>query len=397
VVASTAAVAVVSAGAGALVLATQPDHSAASSLASALATSPNVPAANPPAPHPSGSSAPVGSVEQVAAKVVPSVVKLQIDMGNGSEEGSGIVLDPDGLILTNNHVVAALNGAPAGDGGPGGQDESGGPIAPSGQQAQDGQGMKATVTLSDGRTAPFSVVGADPSSDIAVVRAQGLSGLTPIALGSSKDLEVGQNVVAIGSPLGLQGTVTTGIVSALDRPVSTGGEGSGQNTVLDAIQTDAAINPGNSGGALVNMNGELIGVNSAIASLGGGGGGNSPGAQSGSIGLGFAIPVDQAKRIADELVSTGTATHASLGVQLSNDPSANGAAIAQVVGGGPAAAAGVPDGVVVTKVDDHVIDSAEALVAAVRSKAPGDQVTLTYQDPDGASQTTPVTLGAAQR
>ena len=130
--------------------------------------------------------------------------------------------------------------------------------------------MKATVTFSDGRTAPFSVVGADPSSDIAVVRAQGVSGLTPIALGSSKDLKVGQNVVAIGSPLGLQGTVTTGIISALNRPVATGGEGADQNTVLDAIQTDAAINPGNSGGALVNMNGELIGVNSAIASLGGG-------------------------------------------------------------------------------------------------------------------------------
>jgi putative serine protease PepD len=388
---------VVSAGAGALVLAIQPDRSAASSLASALVTAPNVPAATPPAAHPSASAAPAGSVEQVAAKVVPSVVKLQIDMGNGSEEGSGIVLDPDGLILTNNHVVAALNGAAAGDGGPDAQDESGGQATPSGQQAQDGQAMKATVTLSDGRTAPFSVVGADPSSDIAVVRAQGLSGLTPIALGSSKDLKVGQNVVAIGSPLGLQGTVTTGIVSALDRPVSTGGEGSGQNTVLDAIQTDAAINPGNSGGALVNMNGELIGVNSAIASLGGGGGGNSPGAQSGSIGLGFAIPVDQAKRIADELASTGTATHASLGVQLSNDPSANGAAIAQVVGGGPAAAAGVPDGVVVTKVDDHVIDSAEALVAAVRSKAPGDQVTLTYLNPAGASQSTPVTLGVAQQ
>jgi putative serine protease PepD len=382
------AIALVSAGVGGGVATlVRPDRPTIST--SAIGAAPTVPAA----------SLPAGSVEQVAAKVVPSVVKLETDMGKQSEEGSGIILSSDGLILTNNHVVAALNGAPAGEDGSGGQDESGAPVAPSGQQAQDGQAMKATVTLSDGRTAPFSVVGADPSSDIAVVRAQGLSGLTPIALGSSKDLKVGQNVVAIGSPLGLQGTVTTGIVSALDRPVSTGGEGgSAQNTVLDAIQTDAAINPGNSGGALVNMNGELIGVNSAIASLGGGGGGgNSPAAQSGSIGLGFAIPVDQAKRIADELVSTGTATHASLGVQLSNDPSANGAAIAQVVGGGPAAAAGVPDGVVVTKVDDHVIDSAEALVAAVRSKAPGDQVTLTYQDPDGASQTTPVTLGAAQQ
>ena len=391
VITGAAVVAVVSAGAGAVVLVNQPDRSAANGLASALATAPNAPSARPPA-----SGAPAGSVEQVAAKVVPSVVKLEIDMGAQSEEGSGIILDSDGLILTNNHVVAALNGAPAGEAVPGGQDESGGQAAPSGQQAPGGQAVQATVTLSDGRTAPFSVVGADPSSDIAVVRAQGVSGLTPIALGSSKDLKVGQNVVAVGSPLGLQGTVTTGIVSALDRPVSTGGDGPDQNAVLDAIQTDAAINPGNSGGALVNMNGELIGVNSAIASLGGGGG-SSPGAQSGSIGLGFAIPVDQAKRIADELASTGTATHASLGVQLSNDSGAHGAAIAQVLGGGPAATAGVPDGVVVTKVDDHVIDSAEALVAAVRSKAPGDEVMLTYLDPAGTSQTTPVTLGAAQQ
>jgi putative serine protease PepD len=400
VVASAAAVVAVSAGAGAVVLANHPDHSAASGLASAVAAAPSqTPAGKPVA------GAPAGSVEQVAAKVMPSVVKLQLDMGGGqSEEGSGIVLSSDGLILTNNHVVAALNGSAAGanapDGpqfpdGSGGQGVPGDQAAPSAQEAPGGQAMKATVTLSDGRTAPFTVAGADPSSDIAVVRAQGLSGLTPITLGSSKDLKVGENVVAIGSPLGLQGTVTTGIISALDRPVSTGGEGSDQNTVLDAIQTDASINPGNSGGALVNMNGELIGVNSAIASLGGGGG--SPGAQSGSIGLGFAIPSDQAKRIADELVSTGTATHASLGVQLSNDASANGAAIAQVVGGGPAAAAGVPNGAVVTKVDDHVIDSAEALVASVRSKAPGDNVALTYADSTGATQTVQVTLGQAQQ
>jgi putative serine protease PepD len=255
--------------------------------------------------------------------------------------------------------------------------------------------MKATVTLADGRTAPFSVVGADPSSDIAVVRAQGLSGLTPIAIGSSSDLKVGQNVVAVGSPLGLEGTVTTGIVSALDRPVATAGEGQGQATVLNAIQTDAAINPGNSGGALVDMNGRLIGVNSAIASMGGGS--SSAGGQSGSIGLGFAIPVDQAKRIATELVSTGTATHASLGVQLSDDPSASGATVAQVVDGGPAAAAGVPNGVVVTKVDGRVVDGPEALVAAVRSKAPGDEVALTYQDPSGSSETKQVTLGTAQQ
>ncbi|GAB7067081.1 trypsin-like peptidase domain-containing protein [Mycolicibacterium hodleri] len=380
-VTGVAAVAVVSAGVGAVVMTSQHDESAESGLATALATAPKqVPAAQPQA------GLPTGSVEAVAAKVLPSVVQLQIDMGGQSEEGSGVVLDPNGLILTNNHVVAALAGA--GD-GPGAQ------VTPSGQEVPGPQALKATVTLSDGRTAPFSVVGADPSSDIAVVRAQGLSGLTPITLGSSKDLKVGQNVVAVGSPLGLSGTVTTGIVSALDRPVSTAGEGQNQNTVLDAIQTDAAINPGNSGGALVNMNGELIGVNSAIASLGGGQG--SSGGQSGSIGLGFAIPVDQAKRIATELASTGTATHASLGVQLSNDANAPGAAIAQVVDGGPAATAGVPDGVVVTKLDGRVVDGAEALVAAVRSKAPGDQVTLTYEDPSGSSQTKQVTLGTAQQ
>jgi putative serine protease PepD len=166
-------------------------------------------------------------------------------------------------------------------------------------------------------------------------------------------------------------------------------------SVIDAIQTDAAINPGNSGGALVNMNGELIGVNSAIASMSGGDGG-AGGGQSGSIGLGFAIPADQAKRIADELVSTGTASHGSLGVQLSSDGApGGGAAIGEVVDGGPAAAAEIPSGAVITKVDDQVIDGPEALVAAVRSKAPGDTVSLSYVDESGAAQTTQVVLGKA--
>jgi putative serine protease PepD len=249
------------------------------------------------------------------------------------------------------------------------------------------------VTFSDGRTVPFTVVGTDPSSDIAVVRAEGVSGLTPITIGSSANLQVGQNVVAIGSPLGLEGTVTTGIVSALNRPVASGGEAGDQNTVLDAIQTDAAINPGNSGGPLVNMNGELVGVNSAIASLGG----DAGGPQSGSIGLGFAIPVDQAKRIADELVQSGTASHASLGVQVGDDPSVSGAAIVEVAAGGAAAKAGLPSGVVVTKLDDRVIGSSDALVAAVRSKAPGDTVTLTYTDQSGGSKTVQVTLDEAQQ
>lgn len=380
------AIAVVSAGVGGgVVLLAQPDRQP---IGSVLQGGPNgvsnVPAAN----------LPVGSVEQVAAKVVPSVVKLETEFGRQSEEGSGIILSSDGLILTNNHVVAAAKPgaappaapptipglpplAPSGPGGPGALPNGGAPTT--------------TVTFADGRTATFTVIGTDPASDIAVVRAQGVSGLTPISLGSSSNLRVGQDVVAVGSPLGLEGTVTTGIVSALNRPVATGGDANNQNTVLDAIQTDAAINPGNSGGALVNMSGELVGVNSAIATLGG----DSPDAQSGSIGLGFAIPVDQAKRIADELISTGTASHASLGVQVSNDTTTHGAKIVDVTKGGAAAAAGLPTGVVVTKVDDRVIGSADALVAAVRSRAPGEKVTLTYTDPSGSPQTVSVTLGKA--
>jgi putative serine protease PepD len=318
------------------------------------------------------------SVEQVAAKVMPSVVKLSLKMGDEGAEGSGVVLSSDGLILTNNHVVAPA----AGDG------TTARPAAMNGDAD-----ITKTVTFSDGRSVPFSIVGTDPTGDLAVVRAEGVSGLTPIAIGSSSDVKVGEPVVAIGSPLGLQGTVTTGVISALDRPVAAG-EGPGSDvSVLEALQTDAAINPGNSGGALVNMKGELIGVNSAIASMGGGSG--SAGGPAGSIGLGFAIPSDQAKRVADELISTGTASHGSLGVQLSSDQnSAGGAAIAGVSADGPAALAGVPDGAVITKVDDQVIDGPEALVAAIRSKAPGDTVSVTYVD-GGRSGTAQVTLGKA--
>ena len=337
---------------GGVAMLVHPDHSTG---ISATGAAPSVPAA----------SVPAGSVEQVALKVVPSVVKLEVDRGRASEEGSGVILSTDGLILTNNHVVAAAQAASS--------------------------GAETKVTFADGSSAPFTVVGTDPGSDIAVVRAENVSGLTPITVGSSAELKVGQDVVAIGSPLGLEGTVTTGIISALNRPVAAGGDAQNQNTVLDAIQTDAAINPGNSGGALVNMNGELVGINSAIATLGA----DAGGAQGGSIGLGFAIPVDQAKRIADELIQTGTASRASLGVQVGNDAGIDGAKIVEVTSGGAASAAGLPNGVVVTKLDDRVIGSADALVAAVRSKAPGDTVTLTYVDPSGRSQTVQVTLGRA--
>ena len=184
------------------------------------------------------------SVEQVAAKVLPSVVTLTTERGGGElQEGSGIILTPDGLIMTNNHVVAAAGDASQ-------------------------EPASTLVTLNDGRTAPFSMVATDTKSDIAVVRAEGISGLTPISFGSSADLRVGQPVAAVGSPLGLTGTVTVGIVSALNRPVFGAADGNTQFAAFDAIQTDAALNPGNSGGALVDMNGKLIGMNSAAASLG---------------------------------------------------------------------------------------------------------------------------------
>jgi len=234
-------------------------------------------------------------------------------------------------------------------------------------------------------------VGADPMSDIAVVRAKDMSGLTAISIGASANMRVGQSVVAAGCHLGLESTVTSGIISALNRPVSSVGDTGNQNTVLDAIQTDAAINPGNSGGALVDMNGDLIGVNSAIATMGD----TNSNAEAGSIGLGFAIPIDQAKRIADQLIATGKASHASLGVRVSSDENTHGARIVDVTGGGPAASAGLPTGAVVTRVDDRVIDSADALVAEVRSRAPGDTITLTYTDPSGGTKTVKVKLGIA--
>jgi putative serine protease PepD len=309
-----------------------------------------------------------GSVEQVAAKVLPSVVTLQMQTvaGNQYELGSGVVVTADGLIVTNRHVVAG-----SGDGPP-----------PS----------RVLVSFSDGRTAPFSVVATDVASDIAVVRAQGISGLTPISIGSSASLRVGQRVVAVGSPLGYDGTVTTGVISALHRPVSWSEGVSNATALLNMIQTDAAINPGNSGGALVNMDGQLIGLNSAIGRVSA----TPPGQPYGSIGVGFAIPVDHAIRIASELVAKGTASHAILGAQLVNDPAIRGAKITDITPGGPAAAAGLSDGAVIIKIDAQIIDTPEALLAAVASSAPGDKVTLTYLDPTGATKTTHVTLSAVE-
>ena len=310
-------------------------------------------------------TAPAGTVQQVAATVLPSVVQITVVTGSSGGEGSGVILSNDGLIMTNNHVVEAAAGS---------------------------ANARISVTFNDGTTTTASIVGRDPSADIAVIKADNQTNLTPIQLGSSSNLAVGQNVVAVGSPLGLAGTVTTGIVSSLNRPVSAAGEGSGQASVLDAIQTDAAINPGNSGGALVNMDGQLVGINSAIASLSSG----SSSGQSGSIGLGFAIPVDQARRIAQELIDNGVATQAVLGVSVASStsaiPTTTGAQVSQVVSGGAADKAGITVGSVITKIDDRTIQDGDSLVAAVRGHAPGDVVTLTVEQPGGGTRTVQATL-----
>ncbi|CAN7505941.1 trypsin-like peptidase domain-containing protein [Terrabacter sp. LjRoot27] len=310
----------------------------------------------------------------VSAAVTPSVVSIDVTTQQGSGAGSGVVFDKSGHILTNNHVVGDATGNGA-----------------------------ITVTLNDGRTYAATIVGTDPSTDLAVIKlTNGPSDLTPITLGDSEALKVGDPAMAVGNPLGLSGTVTTGIVSALNRPVSTGTssesplgqqQASGDEVVTNAIQTSAAINPGNSGGALVNAKGELIGINSSIASLGQ----SSSGSQSGNIGIGFAIPVKEAKSIADQLIKSGKAEHAFLGVStrdtVVSDGSAKraGAQVVSVNGGTPAANAGIKNGDVVIAVDGQRIDSATALVAQIREMTAGDKTTLTVIR-DGARQDVPVTL-----
>lgn len=320
------------------------------------------------APVSDRSPAPAGSVEEVASKVLPSTVSVLASSNQSSGEGSGIILTADGLILTNNHVV---EGATA-----------------------------IEVRFNDGTTATAQVVGTTVTDDLAVLKADGVSGLTPAVLGSSSDLAVGQPVVAIGSPLGLSATVTSGIVSALNRPVRTASSepsasGQSQDTVINAVQTDAAINPGNSGGALVDMSGAVIGINSAIASLSS----SADGSQAGSIGVGFAIPIDQAKRIAQEIIDTGKASHAVLGASVSDatDRSSQiptGAEIAQITPGGGAEAAGLQVGDVITKIGTQNVESADALIAAVRSSTPNGTAEVTYVR-DGETQTVTVTLGSA--
>lgn len=295
----------------------------------------------------------------VAANVTPSVVAISVESNAGGGAGSGVVWDTEGHIVTNAHVVAGA------------------------QQVQ--------VTLADGRSYDAEIAGTDPSTDLAVLTLTSPpDDLHPIAVGDDTSLAVGDPVMAIGNPLGLSGTVTTGIVSALDRPVTTeaasdGGAQPGafqqqaEPVVTNAIQTSAAINPGNSGGALVDSDGALIGINSSIASLGGGMGG-----QSGNIGIGFAIPVSEVASIVDQLIADGTAEHAFLGVGISDATAEKdgatlyAAGVTQVEAGSPADSAGLQKGDAITAIDGERVNGSLALVAQVRQRPAGAQVELTY-------------------
>lgn len=291
---------------------------------------------------PGTTEAPEGSVERVAEAVLPAVVSIAVASRSGVAEGSGSIISSDGKVLTNHHVVAE---AAKGD-------------------------SKMQVTLNDGSKHPATFIASDVNTDIGVIQIEGVKDLPVISFGDSDNLSVGQSVVAVGSPLGLSATVTTGIVSALNRPVRAA-QGGGESSLMDGIQTDAAINPGNSGGPLVDMNGHLIGMNSVIASLSQG-----ASAEAGSIGLGFAIPSNFARRVAEQLINEGQARQPMMGVQVDIRQRVDGALIDSVQPGSPAEKAGLKPGDVVVRINDRPIDSSDALVAATRSHDFGETVKL---------------------
>ena len=300
------------------------------------------------------------SVKTVAAAATPSVVSVDVTTTTGGDTGSGSIIQTNATssyILTNNHVIdAAFGGA--------------GTIE---------------ITFNNGDTARATIVGRNTTYDLAVLKVQ-IGNLPVIAFGDSSKLSIGDPVVAIGSPLGLTSTVTSGIVSALNRPVTTGNVGA--ESYIDAIQTDAAINPGNSGGALLDSQGRIVGVNSAIASL-------SSGSTSGSIGLGFSIPINEAKRVANEIISTGASTKPVLGVYFDGTYSGVGARISSVSAGQAADLAGIPTGAVIRSIDGFRIADEISAVVRIRSYAPGSVVSVVVDLPSGTSKTFKVILGSA--
>jgi putative serine protease PepD len=302
-----------------------------------------------------------GSVSDIAARVMPAVVSIEVRVGEAGDTGSGVVIDgKNGYIVTNNHVISAAAGV---------------------------EGAEIRAVFSDGSGSAARIVGRDPASDVAVIKVD-KPGLVTASLGNSDKILVGDPVVAIGSPLGLAGTVTSGIVSALHRPVRLSGEGSDTNAVINAVQTDAPINPGNSGGALVDATGAVIGINTAMLAAGGSG--------SGSTGLGFAIPIDTVRDISQQLISTGHAVHSTLGVNTRSvtDGTRDGALVLNVEPNGPAAKAGIKEQDVVIAVDGKPVGSSEELQVAVDAHKPGETVSLEIVR-NGGSSTVQATLATA--
>lgn len=318
-----------------------------------------------PAPQPSSiASDPIppdelpASIAEMVSSVLPGVVSIAIENNGDQGSGSGFVIRPDGYILTNNHVAA-----PAADGG------------------------SLTVFFENGDSAEAEIVGRNSAYDLAVLKVEATD-LPIVRLGDSDQANVGDVAIAIGAPLGLEGTVTAGIISSLDRPVTAGGQG--EMAYINALQTDAAINPGNSGGPLLNSAGQVIGVNSAIATLA-----PSFNGDAGSIGLGFAIPVNSAKRIAEEIIATGDSKTPIIGVTLDTTYTDGGSRISEVNPGGPAEAAGLRNGDVITALAGRETTDSTELVVAIRNFAPGDTVSITFLR-GGESRTVDLVLGGSE-
>ena len=297
------------------------------------------------------------TVSQIVQNVKPSVVSIKAEGNSGSGTGSGFIYREDGYIVTNNHVAApAINGG------------------------------KLTVYLEDKTSFEAKLVGRNASYDLAVLKIDA-TGLKPVNIGDSNAINVGDLTVAFGSPLGLTGTVTSGIVSAINRPVTAGG--ADDQSFISAIQTDAAINPGNSGGPLVNGQGQVIGVNSAIATLGNG-------TQSGSIGLGFAIPINQAQRVISEIIESGKSTTPIAGISIDSTYDGVGARIAEVVADGPAASTDLKVGDIVTKINGEVVEDSTELIVAIRRNNPGDTIVLMVKNSAGNEREVSVVLGSRE-